>query len=187
MGQFSFIHSPIEVAQRYWKAILKAEDLAIDATVGNGYDTLFLAQICYVIAIDIQELAIQNSKELLVKSPYNHRVKFHLGSHAQFPREILKESVKLIVYNLGYLPKGNKQLTTKCSSTLKSLAEALELLKPGGSLSITCYPGHAEGEKEETAILDFAAKLPAEKWISCHHRTLNRKLAPSLILIEKSP
>src|SRR6185436_10014836 len=76
--------------------------------------------------------------------------------HTQLPQD---EKVKLIVYNLGYLPGGNKSLTTLTSTTLTSLNTAYALLAPGGALSITCYPGHPEGAREEAAIHSWALQF----------------------------
>lgn len=115
------------------------------------------------------------------------RIHWHQGCHSQFPEEILPHSVRLIVYNLGYLPSGgNKKITTQKSTTLKSLEKALVLLQPGGVISITCYPGHAEGAQEMEEVIAFAAKLPPSEWSCCLHHWLNRNKAPALLLIQKS-
>jgi hypothetical protein len=89
------------------------------------------------------------------------------------------------VYNLGYLPGGDKQATTSSSTTLESLKAAAALIVAGGAISVTCYPGHPAGKVEEQAVLDYAASLPPAEWSCCHHRWTNRKEAPSLLLICK--
>lgn len=166
--------------------LLKPEDLAIDATAGNGHDTLFLAKLCSVIAIDIQEEALKNTEALLKSVSVLHSVRLIFGSHETFPLDIKDESVKLIVYNLGYLPKGNKSITTLSETTLKSLQGALSLLQPGGLITIISYSGHDEGRREEFHILEFVKGLPSKKWLCCHYRALNRKDAPCLTLIQKA-
>ena len=81
-----------------------------------------------------------------------------------FPKLAQQHPIRLVVYNLGYLPKGNKKLTTLTDSTLQSLENALALIQPGGVVSITCYPGHEEGAKEEAALLQKVAQLSPSSW-----------------------
>ena len=161
----------------YWKALLKPQDSVIDATCGNGKDALRLAELVpqgHVYAIDIQETALNKAKELI---PYSN-ISYHLQSHADLP----EAEVKLIVYNLGYLPGGNKNLTTMTSSTLESLKKAAQLIPIGGALSITCYPGHEEGAREEQAVKDWVKSLDLQKWsITFHEWAKNRQLFSSLL------
>lgn len=188
--QFPLFQSHIDLAHHYWKQLLQDGGWAIDATCGGGQDTLLLAELLLdkassgVIAIDIQEEAISRTRELL--SPA-HLAKVHLfqQSHVDFPSLADTVPIKLVVYNLGYLPRGNKQLTTQTPTTLQSVQNALRLLVPGGALSITCYPGHPEGAIEEKALLEMATQLPSSDWNVCHHTFPNRKGAPSLLLIQK--
>ena len=179
---FSHFKSHIELAHRYWQQLVQSGDIVIDATCGNGQDTLFLAQLkpAKLFAIDIQEKALTNTKTLLGASD---NVIFHHACHSQFPQEILAKSVKLIVYNLGYLPGGDKSLTTQSETTLMSLQKALDLIVPGGAISVTCYPGHAEGAIEEEKILQWAENLDRQQWSCCHHRWCNRQKAPSLLVV----
>lgn len=188
--------TPIDLAHSYWEKILTSGDLAIDATCGNGHDTLMLSKLALsthsqgkVFAIDTQIEAIQNTEERLKTSidpKLLDKVFFYHQCHSSFPQNILKGSVKLIVYNLGYLPRGNKEITTKTNTTLESLNNALHLIAPSGALSITCYPGHAEGKIEEDAVINFCKNLPPDVWSACHHRWVNRKDAPSLVIIQKA-
>lgn len=168
----------LALARHYWQGHLQPSDLAIDATCGNGHDTLFLADLCSVVALDIQEAALQNTRALLEQ--HNKQAVLHLASHAKIDQIPLPSPPKLIVYNLGYLPRGDKTITTTLESTLESVNKGLSLLAPGGALSITCYPGHDEGMREEKGL---------EKWIdglrasTCHHKWVERPRAPSLIWI----
>jgi hypothetical protein len=187
--QFPLFQSHLDLAHHYWKQLLQNGGWAIDATCGGGHDTLLLAGLLLnkansgVIAIDIQEEAISRTRELL---PPTHLTNVHLfqQSHADFPSLATTVPIKLIVYNLGYLPRGNKQLTTQTSITLQSVQNALPLLTPGGAISITCYPGHPEGAIEEKALLEMATQLPPTHWNVCHHTFPNRNAAPSLLLIQ---
>lgn len=170
----------IQAAHDLWKKQVLPSDTVIDATAGNGNDTLFLSTLLTtgkIYAFDIQEKALQNTKEKLKNASCN--IEYILSSHANFPSTI--QNVRLIVYNLGYLPGQDKSITTQTSSTLESLNNALPLLVPNGAISITLYPGHAEGAKEAKAVLEFVHTLP-----NCHveHYTWGENpLSPSLLWI----
>ena len=169
-------------ATRFWKELLTKEECAIDATCGNGYDTATLAELAgSVIAIDIQEVAISSAKQL-AKS---QSIKWLHQSHETFPAWIEPGSIKLITYNLGYLPGGNKSLTTRVDSTLKSIQNGLPLLKQSGAMTLVCYPGHTEGEKEERELLDFFKTLDRKKYLVSYNAWPNRLKHPSLIKVVK--
>jgi len=177
------------MAHDYWKNLVRPGDTLIDATLGNGQDTVFLAQLLKgkgsLIGYDIQLEALENTRKRLEELPdiISETVTLKLKSHTQLE----ENQIKLIVYNLGYLPGGNKEITTLTESTLLSLQKALARLAPGGAISITCYPGHQEGQREETALKDFLHTLPSSKWCVCYHQWLNRPLAPSLIWLNALP
>lgn len=166
----------------------------IDATCGNGNDTLVLSQFVLqksggrVWAFDKQQQAIEKTSALLaahLSSEQLARVSLIRGCHSRLIEEIPPQSIQHIVYNLGYLPGGNKAITTKTETTLQSLTNALGLLKPGGSLSVTCYPGHREGKEEQEAVLRFFSSLSNGMWTICRHTWVNRPRAPSLFLLQK--
>jgi len=185
---FSIFNSHLDLAHQLWRKTLQKGDWAIDATCGNGYDTLYLAENCEgVISLDIQGDALQKTKKNLLQNGVNlEKIHFFHQNHESFPSLAKKVSIKIIVYNLGYLPGGNKELTTLTASTLKSLQNALKIVLPGGLISITCYPGHAEGFKEEKAILDFCKDLSPHQWSVCFHNWINRLKSPSLFTIQKN-
>lgn len=191
---FPLFQSHLDLAHSYWRQLLKPGDTVIDATCGNGHDSLVLAQLVLqdgqgrLYAIDVQSEAIVATRTLLAKKLPKSTLKdvfFANQSHAHFPSEIAPNSVNLIVYNLGYLPGGSKALTTTVSSTLSSLQQAMMLVKPGGCVSLTAYPGHAEGKIEEQALLKFVAEINPWSWNCCHHVWCNRKEAPSLLVLQK--
>lgn len=192
---FPLFQSHLDLAHSYWSQITQIGDTVIDATCGNGYDTLKLCQLVLsadkgkVYAFDIQEQAIESARQMIQNQLLPEQmvqVEFQQRCHSTFPVSIPPESIKLIVYNLGYLPGGNKTETTQTETTLQSLRQAQELLQPGGLISVTCYPGHPEGAREEEAILQNISQLSPQEWSCCHHVWLNRRQAPSLLIIQKA-
>lgn len=192
---FPLFSSPIDLAHSYWEKLLQEGDSAIDATCGNGKDTLMLAELIikkgsgHLFGLDIQKDAIEKTLSLLQEklNPSElDRVHLYCSSHETFPISAYERPIKLIVYNLGYLPGGDKSLTTLTHTTKKSIKEALALIVAGGAISITCYPGHPEGAIEEIDLLAYASTLDPKRWSVCHHNWSNRSLSPSLLFIQKS-
>lgn len=189
-------HSPITLAHHFWKEILKPGDHVLDATCGNGKDTEVLANLVLkqtpygsVTGLDIQETAIQTTRERLTASlSYEEMGRVHLmcRSHSNLIQDFQSQKLKLIVYNLGYLPGGDKSITTMSSSSLNSIKGTLELLSQEGYLSITCYPGHAEGKKETDEIASLFESLSPKQWTICQSNWPNRHLSPILFIIRKS-
>lgn len=183
-------HSHLELARFYWEMVLQPEDWAIDATCGNGKDTLQLGSLFLggVIGLDKQQVAIKNTSLLLKKNLQEKQYeKMHLfcTSHTDFPPLAYQHPIRLIIYNLGYLPGSNQKITTMTEDTLKSFDSALALIIPGGLITICCYPGHAEGAKEQTFLLQKAQELSSSQYAICHHTWPNKYLSPSLLLIQK--
>lgn len=180
--------SHLDLSKQYWKTLLQPNDTVIDATCGNGHDTLFLSQLIpqgKIIAIDVQLEAIEKTKDLLAKNLKDtNQISFYHQSHATFPSEITEKSVKLIVYNLGYLPGSDKKTKTIGKETIESIRNALKLIAPGGAICLTCYPGHPEGKEEEALLIDYTSQLNPMEWSVSWHRWVNRNAAPSLLLIQ---
>lgn len=184
----------LDLSKQYFKKLLNFGDIAIDATCGNGHDTSFIAACVLtsdsgmLYSFDIQQDALESTKKNILK---NHpdlnleRIHFLNQCHSKFPSEIIKNSVKLIVYNLGYLPGGDKSITTEADTTLKSIKNSMELVSLQGAIIITCYSGHSAGKIEEDRILEFVTGLNPKEWVCCHHRFINREKAPSLLILQK--
>lgn len=194
-SKFPLFQSHLDLSHSYWEKLVHKGDIVIDATCGNGHDSLKLAQLALTTdsgnlwAFDIQEQAIKQTFHLLSQSlepEQVERIRLLQRSHAVFPDDIANESVKLIVYNLGYLPGGNKAITTAVQSTLQSLDAAQKLISPGGAICLTCYPGHAEGAREQDHILDYTRRLHPRTWNITFHQWLNRHQAPALMLLQKT-
>jgi len=148
---------------------LKEGDRAIDATAGNGYDTLFLAgQVGpsgKVIAIDIQDCAIRSTRERLESAGLIDRVRLVTEDHAISLRKLMvddHEKVAAITFNLGYLPGSDKSIQTRAESTEEALAASILLLTPGGYLCVTAYRGHSGGAVEAETVEAFMRKSQKE-------------------------
>lgn len=185
-------NSTVALGHKYWKDIVSPGDTVIDATCGNGHDTLVLANLVLtdssglVIGIDIQQPALEKTasllKENLDEARYK-RIQLLHGCHSNIDSLAANTKPKLIVYNLGYLPGENKSIKTTYPTTIASVTKCLDLLAPKGVLSITCYPGHMEGKEEEQRLLEFVKELNPRKWAALYSQYMNRNLAPSLLLI----
>lgn len=141
--------------------------LVIDATAGNGHDTLFLAELVgpggRVWAIDIQAAAIAQTRDRV--GPWLERVDLRVGDHADLKSVIPLEHhgrIAIVMFNLGYLPGGEKATITRTDSTLAALNAAWELLAVGGLVSMIAYPGHAGGDQEALAVADWIRQRPLE-------------------------
>ncbi len=169
----------------------KADDYVIDATVGNGNDTLFLAKLVkngHVYGFDIQEKAIENTKALLKEHDCSNVTLYNIGHENMadvIPKEI-HEKIACGIFNLGYLPRGNKALTTKTETTLEAVKQLLNILKVNGLAIIVIYPGHDEGMKEKKALLEYVKTLNQKQYQVLLYEFINQiNDAPFLIAIEK--
>lgn len=199
---FPLFQSHLDLVQHYWEEVLQVGDLVIDATCGNGKDTVRLTKLvipesgCLDIqkggyplihSIDVQKDALESARQhaaSVLTTEQVQAIRWVHGSHASFPEEITPKSVTAIIYNLGYLPGGNKAITTQTETTLQSIEAALPLLKEGGIITLTAYPGHPEGALENKALLERLTALDPAQWNVCHHRWINRSTAPELFLIQ---
>lgn len=162
---------------------------AVDATAGNGHDTLFLAAHtqpdCRIWALDIQAQALEKTKLHLTEANLQDKVILCRHSHAEL-LEVIPEAPDCIIFNLGYLPGGDHKLTTHVDTTLPALEQALQLLRPGGWLSVMIYPGHEAGKEERQQILSWASSLERTAASASHWHMLNHQEgAPELLLLEK--
>ncbi len=165
---------------------IKDNDLVVDATVGNGNDTLFLANLAakgFVFGFDIQKSAITATTNLLETNNVKN-YKLFLNDHQEIDN-ILKDyigKISLVNFNLGYLPGGEKTITTNVKTTIKALENSLKLLNNKGIILITVYPGHKQGLEEHEALKKYLNNLIDYK-IDYYYNTDNES-APYLIKME---
>lgn len=178
---FKYVSEVSEISHYIINTFVSKKEIAVDATLGNGYDTDFLSEnFKKVYSFDIQKCACDNYKE---KKKSN--VKLINDSH-HLLKSYINEKVSCIMYNLGFLPGGDKTITTNYETSLESIKEGLELLISGGIMTICIYRGHEEGKKEEKMILEYVKQLPKDRFGAMNHEVLNRsENAPILVVIEK--
>ena len=174
------------VAAEIFRATLENGDRAIDATMGNGHDTETLCRLVgaegRVYAFDIQEAAVAATRERLEAAGLLDRAAlFHMGHERM--RKMVSEPVKLIAFNLGWLPGGDHQVTTRTETTLSAIRQALELLEPMGVLVICVYPGHEEGEREREAVTGMLRGLSPREYNVLAHKFLNAGPGAPLCLV----
>jgi predicted methyltransferase len=153
-------------------------DTVVDATAGNGHDTLFLARLVgaggKVHAFDIQETALEKTRALLVAHTCEQWVELHLKDHGELA-QVVEGPVQAAMFNLGYLPGGDKQITTHAHSSLRALANCLGVLAPGGIISVVTYSGHRGGEEEEAEVAGWCRSLPARDYTVVSFSLINKE------------
>ena len=175
---------PLEMAHDFLAQVITKDDVVVDATMGNGHDTLFLAKLAkQVYAFDIQEQALEKTSQRLQEAGLTNAELILQGHETvdQFVRE-----VKAVIFNLGYLPSADKSIITQPQTTLEALDKLCHMLVKGGRIAIMIYYGHEGGDIERDAVMDFVSHLPQEEYTAAIYRTLNQiNNPPFLVMIEK--
>ena len=166
-------------------------DVAVDFTMGNGNDTLFLSRAVgpmgKVYAFDIQEEALVSTREHLVSEGAPENYTLICASH-HLVKEYVNEPIKAGVFNLGYLPRsGKKSVTTMRKTTFPAVEAALELLAPDGVLIVAIYPGHEEGALEGEMLREYFSTLSRFRICASEFHIPNSPTSPYFYLLEKSP
>ena len=179
---------------RFWAQALIEPALydgarAIDATMGNGGDTLWLCQRVgekgMVYAFDIQPEAVSRTRTRLEEAGLLSRARLHTLGHEHMA-ETIREPVDAVMFNLGWLPGSEHSTTTQTATTLTAANAALQLLKPDGLLTLCVYPGHDEGKAELQALIRWAEALDPKQYDAMIRRYMNQPNdPPQLIAILK--
>lgn len=172
------------------RQFVRPGDATIDATCGNGNDTLLLAGLVgasgKVWAFDIQEDAIETTARRLTEAGNAGLVELILGGHETMAQHVTVP-VGAVVFNLGYLPGGDRAVVTHAETTISALDQAAKLLKPGGILAVTVYPGHDGGAREHLAVDDWATRCDQRAFHAWRMGQLNvPATAPYFIMVQKS-
>lgn len=175
---------------RHWAQEINTQALqeggaAIDATMGNGHDTLWLCQLVgeqgHVYAFDVQPEALESTRTRLEQAGVADRATLYLDGHQNMAQHGI-EPVDAILFNLGWLPGIEHAVTTRTETTLQAVNAALDLIKPGGVMTICVYPGHEEGKRELAALLEWAQQLDSS-WLDARITSyLNIKNDPPVMI-----
>ena len=169
---------------------LKEGDVAVDFTMGNGYDTEFLSKTVgesgRVYAFDIQPQAVESTAKHLreVGCPENYTL-IHDSHHNV--KNYVKEPIKAGMFNLGWLPGGDKSITTLRETTLPAIEAAIDLMDKDAIINVAVYPGHEEGDLEGKMICDYLAGISRHKVCATKVNILNSPSSPYFIVIETKP
>ncbi|HLR81229.1 MAG TPA: class I SAM-dependent methyltransferase [Bacillota bacterium] len=180
-GILQYAHTLLE------KSVEKGETV-IDATCGNGHDTLFLSKLVgeqgHVIAFDIQQQAIDNTKQRLEQHNRTNVTLIH-ANHAHIEKYIHEKehgSIGGAIFNLGYLPRSDKAVITKGETTVQAMKGILKHLKTNGLIVAVIYHGHAGGKEEKNAILKFTTTLDQKHFKVIQYGFINQKNNPPFIV-----
>ena len=175
---------PLEMAHDFLAQVITPEDIVVDATMGNGHDTLFLAKLAkQVYAFDIQEQALEKTSQRIQEAGLTN-VDLIMQGHETVDQFVTE--VKAAIFNLGYLPSADKSIITQPQTTLEALEKLCQMIVKGGRIAIMIYYGHEGGDIERDAVLDFVSQLPQQEYTATIYRTLNQiNNPPFLVMIEK--
>lgn len=178
----------LDVAKSYLNQIrIKPDGILVDFTMGNGNDTIYLCSLVpegTVYAFDIQEEALVNTRSRIASENISAKTVLIHDSHSNVKKYIDCE-IDGGMFNLGYLPGGDKSIHTMEHSTIDAVKNAIDILKKGGILVISVYPGHPEGKKEGDALLDVLSLYDKKLFgISCYY-IVNSPDSPYVICVER--
>lgn len=185
-------YSALGIVHKILKMHIKPGDFCIDATCGNGHDSVYLCELCgksgKLISIDIQEDAVTATKKALAENGFENMCDVVCSSHSKIDKFAKPNSVDCIVFNFGWLPGGNHEIFTRAESSIPAIEKSLDILKPGGLLSLCVYYGRNNGYSERDAILDFVKNLDVAKYNVIKCDFMNRANDPPFpIFIVKDP
>lgn len=194
MGEKSISQKEVTVVKlqrvlQYAKTLLSesidAGDIAIDATAGNGHDTLFLTELVgekgHVYAFDIQQQAIESTENRLKENGVSHLATVILDGHEHISQHV-QQQIGGAIFNLGYLPGANHHVVTKSNTTIEAIEQLLQLLKIGGIIVLVIYHGHEGGKEERDELLKFVSSLPQKYVHVLRYEFLNQKNDPPFIV-----
>lgn len=174
-----------EYCRHFMTLQVKPGDVCIDATVGNGHDTEYLARLVgdegRVIGFDIQKDALDSAA--LQLGNLLSRTELHLESHENMDKYAAEGTVSLIVFNFGYLPGGDHSVATRKETSIPAVKTGLQLLRKGGVMVLCVYSGGDSGFEERDAVLNFAAGLNPKDYLVMKTDYFNRRNNPPIPVI----
>lgn len=179
---------------RFWAAELIEKALydgatAVDATLGNGHDCLWLCRLVgeqgRVYGFDVQQEAVERSGIRLQENGVAQRARLIHSGHENMLDYVQAESADAIMFNLGWLPGAEHGVTTCVETTLRAVNAALDVLKEDGVMTVCVYPGHDEGAREREALLEWAQGLDEKRFDAMLRSYLNQSKDPPLMIAVK--
>lgn len=178
----------LDIAKQFLnQANIPENGVLADFTMGNGHDTLYLCSLVpsgKVYAFDVQKEAVENTKKRLDDAGVTAHAELILDSHAN-AAEYISEKIDAGMFNLGYRPGGDKTVHTMRESTVTAVKNAVEMLKKGGILVISVYPGHEEGRIEGEMLLKMLSEYDKKYYCVSHFHLVNSPDASFIIAVEK--
>lgn len=176
-------------AKELLASVIESGDIAVDATAGNGHDTLFLSSLVgesgHVYAFDVQKEAIQSTADKLEQAGLIGKMSLIHDGHENVAKYV-PEGVSAAIFNLGYLPGSDHEIVTRGTSTIQAIESILKLLKVGGLIVLVVYHGHEGGKEEKDILLSFVQNLPQSYAHVLSYQFLNQQNDPPFIIaIEK--
>lgn len=175
----------IQYAQTLLKMAIDEGDIAIDATAGNGHDTVFLAELVgpsgYVYAFDVQKEAVDSTLLRVLDHSFEDRVRVLNRGHEEVGQYV-KEEIGAAVFNLGYLPGSDHAVVTKPNTTIEAIEKLLHLLKVGGMIVLVVYHGHEGGKEERDQVIKYVSELPQKHVHVLRYEFMNQKNDPPFII-----
>ena len=176
---------PKHITEYYINTYIKPGDTVIDATAGNGNDTIKLCKSTgetgIVYAFDIQENALKETKKRLAEYGFTN-AKTILDTHSNLDKYV-NRPVKAVIFNLGYLPGGDHKLQTKYTTTIEAIEKSLDILLDDGFISVTIYYGKNSGTEEKKQVIKYLKELNHRLYTVVLHDFLNRPNNPPLTAI----
>ncbi|MEH7298835.1 class I SAM-dependent methyltransferase [Neobacillus drentensis] len=176
-------------ARNLLEKAVKPGDIVIDATLGNGHDTVFLAGLVgdsgKVYGFDVQEVAIAASKDRIQQHGLSERVELFHEGHENISRlipTIHHGKVTGAIFNLGYLPGSDKSIVTRPETTISAIEQLLEMMTPEGIIVLVIYHGHVEGAIERDSLLHYCQQLDQKKAHVLQYQFINQQNNPPFIV-----
>lgn len=184
------LSNSLEISHELVSRVVSKGDMVVDATMGNGNDTLFLAKLVgeegKVFAFDIQESAVSNTGRRLKETGLSERAELILDGHQNIDNYVPR-GIKAVMFNLGYLPKGDHSIGTRAATTIEALEKCMKLICREGIIMVVVYYGGDSGFDEKNAVMEYVKGIDCRKFSVLVHEFVNQVNCPPIaICIEKT-
>jgi predicted methyltransferase len=184
------LRGPVPLSHLFLRSFLRDGHMAVDATCGNGHDTLLLARLVgshgHVWGFDIQQQAVAETEQRVGAAELSSRVTILQVGHEELAQHV-RGPVQAVLFNLGYRPGGDRSIITRPETTGSALGQSLDLLAPGGIVLVTVYPGHSGGSDEQSTVESWVGGLDPRTFHSWRMGQANvAPTAPYLLLVQKA-